>query len=167
MIQPSVLKLISEIAIPEKCDPLLVQALITIESAGNPWAARFEPSYGYLSFPREHAEKLGLSYDTEVCHQQTSWGLMQIMGGVARELGYKYMLTQLCDPSVGLYWACKKLRTLEIQYGGDEPRMVAAYNAGSVRKTVGGLMVNQRYVDKVFSVLRELRQISSPPPAAA
>lgn len=168
MIPPSLLSRIEVVCAYEKCDPKLVQALVEVESSGNPWAARFEPAYGYLYFPREHADRLHLSYETEVCHQQTSWGLMQLMGGVARELGYDQMITELCDPVCGLTWGCRNLRKLEIKYGGDEPRMVAAYNAGSVRKTVGGLLVNQRYVDKVYSVLRPLRELpSSPPPVAA
>lgn len=31
------------------------------------------------------------------------WGVMQVMGGVAREVGFKgSFLTELCDPEVGI-----------------------------------------------------------------
>lgn len=139
-------------------DPLLVQAIIQIESAGNPWVCRYEPMFRYLYFPREHADRLNQSVETEAQQQMTSWGTMQIMGAVAREIGFNEPLAKLADLETGLTWSCKKLKQIKERWGDDEVRMIASWNAGSPRKTVGGLFTNQRYVDSVWSTLRSLRQ---------
>jgi len=138
-------------------DPLLIQAIVSVESAGNPWVCRYEPLFRYLYFPREHADRLNQSVETETNQQMTSWGLMQLMGAVARELGFTEPLAKLSDLQTGLEWSCKKLKTLKERWGEDEIRMIASWNAGSPRKTPGGLYVNQTYVDKVWRKLTELR----------
>ena len=150
--------LIREHAEAEKIDPYLVAAIVQTESGGNPWTVRFEPKWRYFLHVREYADSNLITVKTEEIMQATSWGLMQVMGTVARELGLKDIITRLTDPDVNLSYGCKKLRMLSWN-AETESDVIAAYNAGSVRKTPGGMYENQRYVDKVSELLRELREI--------
>jgi soluble lytic murein transglycosylase-like protein len=96
-----VLPQITRVAESYNLDPLIIAAVVLQESAGNPWVSRFEVGYFHryvdavplrLYVPREITET------TERMSRATSWGLMQIMGGTARQHGYKKLLTQLLDP---------------------------------------------------------------------
>jgi len=82
---------------------------------------------------------------TELLGQQTSWGLMQIMGATARERGFRGWLTELCDPATNLEWGCRHLRWMidhDDDYGiraSDNttmphlPDLAAAWNGGKAR----------------------------------
>lgn len=140
-------------------DENLVLAIIRVESNFNTWAVRVEPKWRYFYFSRTYAENLNITFETETICQGMSWGLVQIMGSVTRELGYKDHLTKLLYPEINLEYGCMKLKSLDIKYGGHESDVIAAYNAGSVVKTVGGMYRNQGYLDKVYRQLLELRKL--------
>ncbi len=140
-------------------DSDLIRSIIMVESSGIPYRARFEPDWKYFYFQREYAEKLGITVETETMFQATSWGLMQIMGGVARELGYKLHLTALCNPDLNIEYGTMKIKSIMQRYGNSEMDVIAAYNAGSVIKTYSGIYKNEKYVDKVYSFLRQLRAL--------
>ena len=138
----------------------LIQAIVHIESGGDPWAWNPEPRYRYFwdvrnkrPFRTLHALELeskmppkdfydlrgfrGVDADQEWWGQQASWGLMQLMGGLARELGYAgAYLSSLCDPGTNLQLGCRHLRALlDWADRGNiaEPvtwNAVAAYNGG-------------------------------------
>lgn len=146
---------IHEIARREKVPPYLFEAICRVESSLNPWAVRFEPAYRYLHFPREWASKLKITQVTEETLQKCSWGLGQVMGAVARELGFEDALPRLLEPDIGLTYAARHLRGYYERYGG-EMEAVSSYNQGSPRKTRGGMFQNQSYVDKVYKVYREI-----------
>ena len=93
--------------------------------------------------------------DTELIAQKTSWGLMQVMGTVARELGHRGWLSELCEPERGIYYGCLHLKKLMDRHGNLSDT-VAAYNAGSPRRDVNGKYVNQEYVDRFIRVLSEV-----------
>lgn len=161
-VPESVLEALRAAAARHGLDPLLVLAIAQHESICVPWKTRFEPrpfaSGRYDVFPREHASRLGISEQTERVGQNTSWGLMQVMGFVARELGFDGYLTQLCDLELGPEYGCRQLKRM-LQRWGEEEKAVAAYNAGSPRMTSAGMYENQRYVDSVYRILRELRRL--------
>ena len=111
--------------------PALIRAVIQVESAGDTWATRFEPHYRWLWDPFNHkpfrvnAIKARLAHPpkgmpsysyssdaTEWAHQKTSWGLMQVMGAVAREYGFSQQLTTLCRPGRGIEYGCRHLARL-------------------------------------------------------
>src|SRR5258708_5450060 len=87
-------------AATQSLDPALVCAVVEQESAWNPWAIRYEP----LFFAKYVASlytnnKVSAS---EAYARGFSWGLMQVMGQVARETGFDALfLSALCDPEQG------------------------------------------------------------------
>lgn len=108
-------------------DPALVCAVCEHESGGwNPWAIRWEPAF----YTRYVASMKNLS-ETEKMARAFSYGLMQVMGQVAREQGYtaKY-LTQLCDPMDNLTHGCVKLKKCMTRAEGDVRIALLTYNGG-------------------------------------
>ena len=157
--------------------PLLLIAIIEQESDGNVWAWNPEPRYRYLwdvQFNRpfrtlteaERASEtpsrdfpcLGGDRDQEWWGQCASWGLMQVMGAVAREHGFRgAYLTELCEPETNLEYGCRHLAALRDRFHAAHgwPGVVAAYNAGSPRRVgVDGPYENQSYVDEVMARLQ-------------
>ena len=128
----------------------LINALIMVESSGNPYAMRYEDHYRWLYNVDQIVGSMGLHRDTEVQAQKTSWGLLQVMGAVARELGCKKrFLTYLLDPKIGIEYGCMHLKNLYNRHGSWE-RAVSAYNFGHVSYAENGKFRNQRYVDRVM-----------------
>ena len=130
-------------------DPYLVAAFCEVESGFNTYAIRYEPHYRWLV-----GENLS---PTEEISQKTSWGLMQVMGAVARERGLrsKY-LSALTEPKIGIRFGCAHLAWFRDKKGYSGDDMIAAYNAGSPRKK-NGIYVNQGYVDKVNRCFQEMK----------
>ena len=121
----------------------LVRAICQVESNFEPYAFRYEPQYKWLV-----GDKLTMTV-TEKFGQMCSWGLMQVMGGVAREYHFTGPLPALCEPAIGLNYGCRHLKKFFEQHGNWEDA-VASYNAGSPRK-VAGVFLNQDYVKKVMA----------------
>lgn len=143
-------------------DADLVRAIVNKESSWNQWAMRFEPvvyaSGKYLLTPDKYASRLLISIETEKVAQSCSWGPMQVMGFLARELGFFGELTKLTMPDFGIKYGCQQLKRLSQRYG-EESDVISAYNQGNARKTAGGMYENQKYVDDVHSNLIKLRKI--------
>ena len=138
----------------------LVQAICAVESSWNRYAVRFEPTWKYVTQADAWASKLNITTQTETQLQSMSWGLMQIMGSVARELGFTDYIHRLSDPLLGVNYGCLKLRKLYERYGeANESDIIAGYNAGSALKEKTGMYFNQQYVDKVSRELSALRQL--------
>ena len=116
-------------AAAQSLDPALVCAVVEQESAWNPWAMRYEP----LFFAKYVASlytnnKISAS---EAYARGFSWGLMQVMGQVARETGFDALfLSALCDPEQGLAIGCKVLRKKIDAMSGDTTRGLLAWNGG-------------------------------------
>jgi soluble lytic murein transglycosylase-like protein len=113
----------------------LLAALVEQESSWNPWAYRYEPAfYNHYILPLNLSEQTGR-------FRATSWGLGQIMGQTARELGFVgEFFSELCDPDTGLDFAAKKLKACLIKHDGERSAL-EAYNGGS----------NPTYADQVLS----------------
>jgi hypothetical protein len=151
--------LIHVVANENGVDPILFEAICRVESSLDPLAMRYEPKWNYLYFPREHASRLRITEETETQLQKFSYGLCQIMGSVAREHGFTGALVSLAaDPALCLKFGAIHLKKFLWKYQ-TEAEAIAAYNAGSARRTPGGMFVNQQYVDKVDKVLRKLRPL--------
>ena len=136
-----------------------VKAVCFTESGFVEWAYRFEPRYRWLVGDVEAMTP------TERTGQMISWGLMQVMGGVAREHGYTGDLPKLCDPFTGLKYGLLHLRKFYAKYQ-DWPDTLASYNAGSPKKGADGKYYNQSYVDRVLRYWAQFEK-AMPPPGAA
>lgn len=150
-----VLELARDAAIRHQLDPNWVFAIIQTESAGLPAAMRYETSWKYLTRPDFYAHRLKITLETETQLQKFSYGLMQVMGSVAREYGYADSLALLVEPFRALEYGCRHLKNFRRRYplGRD---WIAAYNAGSPRKSPDGTYENEAYVKKVVGFWSEL-----------
>lgn len=112
-------------------DTALVCAIADHESGGwIPWATRYEPLF-FDKYVQPLVNTGVVHTMSEANARATSWGLMQIMGQTARELGFtgKY-LSELCDPDVGLDLGCKKFGNCLTESGGDSTKAMLRYNGG-------------------------------------
>ena len=130
IVPPEIIDLARQIAREHAIDPALVCAVIEQESAWNPWAVRYEPAFlsRYVA-PLYTAGKLSA---TEAYTRAMSWGLMQVMGQVAREAGFEEAsLAELCDPFVGVDWGCRLLAARLARAKGDVATALLAWNGGA------------------------------------
>src|SRR5271169_1568750 len=129
-VPPEIIGLARQIASEHALEPALVCAVIEQESAWNPWAVRYEP--GFLSryiAPLYTAGKLSA---TEAYTRAMSWGLMQVMGQVAREFGFnESSLSELCDPAAGIEFGSRILAVRMARAKGDAPAALLAWNGGA------------------------------------
>lgn len=152
-------------------DPFLIQAIITAESNWDPSTIRCEINvlpvvdailkavpldvFRYTISPRDFANQNGISLNTEITLQKSSFGLMQLMGHNFREFGYAGLLTKTFDPEINLMFGCKFFKARCDKYEVIDDK-VASYNAGTPKKTVDGKYTNQDYVNKVVGLYNRL-----------
>ena len=105
---------------------LLIKSVISTESAWNPTAVRLEPRV-----------------------QDASYGLMQILLGTAKWLGYPGDGNGLYDPGTNIKYGSRYLVYQLDRYPGVLSDAISAYNGGHALRASGGGYVNQRYVDEV------------------
>ena len=123
---PELLSLARAIAARHALPPALVCAIVEQESAWDPYAIRYEPA-----FRTRYVAPLGLP-STEEIARSISWGLMQVMGQVAREHGFDgRFLTALCDPETGLDIGCTVLAAKLAAANGDTARALQLWNGGA------------------------------------
>ncbi len=128
--------------------PDIVYGVCMQESLMNPHAARFEKHYRWLFKPKQVKPKI-CSLETEKTFQKTSFGLMQMMGGVYRELGYEGWLTEIIGkPDLQMDYGCRFLTKKIKKYGLE--RGILAYNSGSPRTNESGDYINAYYLSNVM-----------------
>jgi len=129
-IPPNLLALAHKSALTQSLAPALVCAVVEQESGWNTWAMRYETAFftKYVA-PLYTNNKITA---TEAWARGFSWGLMQVMGQVARESGFEStFLSSLCDPETGLTIGCKVLRKRFDAARGDITQALLAWNGGS------------------------------------
>ena len=127
MTQPELQTIAVAVALNHGLDPALVCSVCHHESDNwNQWAVRYEPS-----FYSRYIEKIVGLTQTEKTMRATSFGLMQVMGQVAREYGFdeKY-LTELLDPLTAITYGCKRLKRALDKEGGSVDAALLNYNGG-------------------------------------
>lgn len=135
-------------------DAALVAAVIEVESAGDPFAVRYEPNFKYVRVG--DAKPGACSTQTELNIQRTSWGLMQVMGSTARDFGLTGWITTLVEPELGIEFGCRVLAKKVGLFG--EAQGLGAYNAGIPLVLPTGRLKNQPYVDKVLAAKERYRK---------
>ena len=131
-------------------DASLLIAQVIVESGGDTYAWNPEPKYRYFwnvkrnepfrpvtwsevasKTPPADFPALRGDRDQEWWAQQASWGLLQVMGAVAREHGFRGpYLTHLTQPSVGILFGCVVMRKLLDWSKGNYEQALAAFNGG-------------------------------------
>lgn len=128
-VTPQLEALARKAATAQALDPALVCAIVEQESAWNTWAIRFEPAFFSKYVASLYTNNKVTA--TEAYARGFSWGLMQVMGQVARETGFDApFLAALCDPEQGLAIGCKVLRKKFDAMAGDTTRGLLAWNGG-------------------------------------
>lgn len=158
-------------------DPDVVEAMVLVESGGNPYAYNPEPKYRYFwdvragrpfrkvseaelaaKFPPKDFRALAGDPDQEWWAQQASWGLMQVMGAVAREYGCRLpFLTELTRPDLCVDIGCSHLALLLRRAGGNLHAALAMYNGGPAGNARPPYR-NAAYVQKVLEALARVQQ---------
>lgn len=129
--------------------PSLVEAVCWQESSSRTSAYRYEPLFWarYLTRKPEYAT-------LNPARVSASYGLMQIMFPVARELGFMGEPEELFAPAIGLEWGCRKLAHEIAWAKGDLEQALAAYNGGRggnvVRPFRNGVYATQVLARKAF-----------------
>ena len=141
MNREELIQLIMAMAWQANLQPALVLAVVEQESNFQPWAIRYEDGF-YRRYIQPLILKGEVKSDTEARARATSWGVMQVMGQVAREIGFKgKYLSELCDPPIGIYFGCRHLSHKLTLSTGDIKRTLLSYNGGA----------NQKYPDEVIA----------------
>lgn len=117
-------------------DPALVCAIIEQESGFDTFALRYEPAF----FDKYIAHLPNLDA-TEMRGRAFSWGAMQTMGEVAREVGYKGPFPQLCSPETGITVGCEVFNRKMAAARGDVKQALLYWNGGA----------NKQYPDEVMA----------------
>lgn len=142
---PELVALAKQTAIAHGIDPVLACAVVEQESGWTPQALRFEPAFFSKYVMPMYAS--GHIPATEAYARAFSWGLMQVMGEVAREEGYTGHMVDLCVPAIGLDRGCVHLSKKLDQHHGDLTLGLLAYNGGS----------NQLYPQEVIARMEKYR----------
>lgn len=140
----------------------IILGIIKTESSFNPLACRFEKDYKWLKNPIKFAKELGITADTEIVFQKTSWGLMQVMGAVYRELGYTGYLNALStDIERQVRYGIRHFHRLFVHYG-DLYRAILGYNRGFGVKQDDvklALLDENSYLNKVLRHSKEFVEV--------
>jgi len=135
---PELIALAKKTASDLNLNGVLVCAIVEQESSWDTWSIRYEPDFRTRYVAPQH-----LPPTAEIA-RSISWGLMQLMGECARELGFSGPLPQLCDPATGLYWGCRwfaaKLKTA----GDEETKALELWNGGGNPDYAAQVMARQR-----------------------
>lgn len=157
--QEKIYSLVQGVANRVMLEPALVCALIEQESRFNPWLNRyemgFENSERYGPVVRRDAAEFvktatfWVSLETEVKNRCCSWGLMQVMGQTARELGFTGPMAKLCDVEVSLWYGTLLLSKKMAAFNHDVHNALLAYNGGG----------NKGYPDEVLARVEKYRMV--------
>lgn len=113
--------------------PELVCAIVEQESSWDPWALRYEPAF-YEKYVAPKIARGSIVDLTESRARAFSWGLMQVMGQVAREHGFTgASLASLCDPDAGLEVGCRIFAAKLAAAEGNVSRALLLWNGGGNR----------------------------------
>lgn len=137
-----------DIAVKHSLNPAVIKAMCAVESSWNTYAVRYEPKWKWTFNIQIFSKKVSTTEETEKVLQSCSWGLLQVMGTVARELGYTMDFPKLCNPELGLTYGCLKLKQCITKHI-NLPDALAAYNAGKPGTTAG-----IKYAYKVISQIK-------------
>lgn len=155
---PEVIAAVREVAPTQGIEARTLLAFIAQESAGRAEVTRYEALWKRFVDVTQWSKTTGISALTEYHEQAISWGLMQVMGSRARELGFRGLLPELVAPAAGIHWGALCLKDLARRF--NLPRvpvislseeLACAYNHGSPQRKPNGEWVVEDYVTSIFA----------------
>ena len=147
MARDKLIALAKKTAALNDLDGPLVCAVCEQESGWNTFAIRYERGF-YVRYI-EGNTSLGNLAPTEMMARAFSWGLMQVMGQVARESGFDGMfLSSLCDPNLGIDVGCKVLKHKLATAGGDVEKGLLAWNGGANPSYPAQVLARQKFYEQ-------------------
>lgn len=144
----------------------LLCAIIYQESRFDENASRYESL-----FYKKYVQKQNCTQE-EKTWRATSWSLMQTMGQVLRETGFRGPTEVALDPVINVYYGCKFFTKLLKRYKGNLEDAIAAYNQGNNRfkdldkdgiKDSNEFYYNQHYVDGIKKWREDFKKIIDSP----
>jgi hypothetical protein len=135
-IESDLAKIVRNMATAFDINPELLACIILQESGGEPWLNRYEHGF-YLKYVQNktrstllgHVPKELPNLATEKQNRSTSWGLMQVMGQTARELGFQWdEMPRLLIPLINVHFGCKYI--VRCFNGRTVEQMLLKYNGG-------------------------------------
>jgi len=155
----AIIEFVTVAASQAELPPELVLAIIEAESSGNRYATRYVSAYPWTRMQAKRPANC--TADTESVHQRTAWGLMQVMGGTARQMGFEGCLPELINPETNVRVGVAYLSMLNSLHGEKHgiDGVIAAYNQGAPRKSQDGKYQNQEYVNKVKALMTKYKEI--------
>lgn len=157
-----------------KLDPKVVFGIVMTESSGRWQATRYENKYRYVwnvvrkepfvlqkgwgdMCPSTFPGLPGVTTEKgEWTLQRTSLGPMQVMGAVARELGYSGDLNRL-NGEIGIMYGAKHLSNLHRRFAktGGIKGVISSYNCGQPKPET-----NPEYVSRVLKFSEQYEDLS-------
>jgi hypothetical protein len=129
MTRDDLIALAQKVAAGHGLSPKIFCGLVERESQWDPWVFRYERKF-YENYVQKQIDAGTLHDETEAHARAMSWGLCQVMGENAREMGYSGHLSQLCDPQTGLeYGAVMLLHEID-RSGANILAALERYNGG-------------------------------------
>lgn len=152
-------------------DKDVIASVIVQESAGFPFAVRYEPAFyrRYMAnkgidtlsgfVPSKHVPVNGVpnpSLDTELNLRSTSFGLMQVMGETARSIAQfkDPWLTKMLIPEIGIDVGCTVLRHYLSRAEGRYKQALSMYNSGTGNSERG-----LRYAEQVLTRIKNNKHL--------
>ncbi len=125
----------------------------------DPYAYRFEEKYEFFNNIKGFARMNSISERSEKALQQSSFGLLQIMGSTARDMSFHGNLLQLAeDHGLAIDLSCKFIVFKKKRYKLMRD-LISSYNCGTPVKNSKGIYENEIYVQKVTSYIRDIESI--------
>lgn len=115
----------------------IIKSIIVKESGMKVFAGRYEKGFYKKLLEGKTLEELKghipktITRETEYILRATSFGLMQIMGQVAREKGFACeSLIELCKPELNIFYGCRHFKYLLDMKHGDIEKALLNWNGG-------------------------------------
>jgi hypothetical protein len=168
---------IANYAYDVKLDPWLVLGVVWQESSGEVGAYNPEQKYRWFwdcknnkpfrkvtdeenrsEYPPKDFYDMrgfkGVDADQEWWAQQASWGVMQPMGAVARECGYRgiYLTQLVISPELNIQIGCTHLARKIKQENGNLEKGLLRYNGGGNKNYGREVLVKQQIIKKQLAI---------------
>jgi soluble lytic murein transglycosylase-like protein len=144
--------LIRDVSTLHELDPLVIEAMVRVESSGRANAYRYEPAF-WTRYLAGHA-----TYKAMNPHRASaSYGLMQVMYPTARAHGFRGEPEELFVPRTSLHYGCLVLKDCLAWSQGHLDSALAAYNGGKTRDNLAPPRRNGVYVNKVRAAMAQAK----------